>query len=254
VSSSPPRSPGVVQCLTSRRRPDQPYYLYVPKRYDESPVFRLLVTIHGHDREASVRIEHFVALAERHQYVLLGPQFPSSVRFQMLGIGGERADLQLLDLVEEVSQDLSLDAEQFDLVGYSGGAQFAHRFLYVWPRRLRSVVVGAPGTVTMPSTRERWPSGVRNLAKVAGPRFDLAEVRRPRIMLLVGSDDLLLDGFNQSPWAMQTGATRLERARTLHAAWLVAGIEHEYVEIPGSAHGLDERMVEQATRFLVAGR
>ena len=254
VSSLPSRNLGIVQNLTSRRRSDQAYFLYVPQRYDEGAAFRLLVTVHGHDREASLRIEHFVAFAERHQYVLLGPHFPASVRFQMLGIGGERADLRLLDLVDEVSQDLSLDAEQFDLVGYSGGAQFTHRFLYVWPRRLRTVVVGAPGTVTMPSLRDRWPSGVRNLAKVSGQRFDLAEVRRPRIMLLVGADDLLLEGFNQSAWAMQTGATRLGRARTLHAAWLVAGIDHEYVEVPGSGHGLDEQMVEEAARFLVAGR
>ena len=245
---------GVVQCLTSRRRPDQVYYQYVPKSYDESASFRLLVTIHGHDREASIRIEHFIPLAERHQYVLLGPHFPPSVRFQMLGIGGERADLRLLDLVEEVSEDLSLDANQFDLIGYSGGAQFAHRFLYVWPRRLRTVVVGAPGTVTLPSKRERWPSGVRDQARVAGARFDLAEVRRPRTMLLVGSEDLLLEGLNQNPWAMRTGATRLARARTLHAAWLVAGIEHEYVEVSGSTHGLDEQMVEQASRFVAAGR
>jgi len=249
----PPHTPGGVQCLTSRRQPDQVYYLYVPREYDESAGYRLLLTMHGHDRETSVRIEHFVALAERHRYVLLGPHFPPSIRFQMLGIGGERADLRLLNLVEEVSEDLSLGADQFDLVGYSGGAQFAHRFLYVWPRRLRAIVVGAPGTVTVPSTRERWPSGVRSLAKVAGARFNLAEVRQPRIMLLVGAEDFLLEGFNQSPWAMRTGATRLERARVLHAAWQVAGIEHEYVEVPGSGHGLDERMVEHAARFLVGG-
>ncbi len=249
-----PRTPGVVQCLTSRRHPDQLYYLYVPRLYDGSADFRLLLTMHGHDRETSVRIEHFVDLAERHQYILLGPHFPPSIRFQMLGIGGERADLRLLDLVEEVSEDLSLAADQFDMIGYSGGAQFAHRFLYVWPRRLRTVIVGAPGTVTMPSTHERWPAGVRNLLKVAGARFDLAEVRRPRIMLMVGSEDFLLEGFNQSPWAMRTGATRLGRARTLHAAWLVAGIEHEFVEVPGSAHGLDAQMVEHASRFLVEGR
>jgi pimeloyl-ACP methyl ester carboxylesterase len=254
IPAQPPLNPGVVQSLTSRRHPDQVYFLYVPKSYDGQTDFRLLVTMHGHDRETSVRIEHFAALAEHHQYIVLGPHFPPSVRFQMLGIGGVRSDLRLLELVEEVAEDLSLSVDQFDLVGYSGGAQFAHRFLYLWPRRLRTVIVGAPGTVTVPSTRERWPSGVRNLARVAGARFDLSEVRRPRIMLIVGSEDVLLEGFNQSPWAMRTGATRLGRARTLHAAWLVAGIDHEFVEVPGSAHGLDERMVEHTSQFLLAAR
>jgi hypothetical protein len=85
---------------------------------------------------------------------------------------------------------------------------------------------------------------------VTGARFELDEVRRPRVMLIIGTEDLLLDGFNQQPWAMRAGATRLHRARSLHAAWLVAGIEHEYVEVSGSAHGLDEQIVEHTARFL----
>jgi hypothetical protein len=194
-----------------------------------------------------------VAFAERHDYILLGPHFPPSIRFQMLGIGGERADQRLLDLVDEVAGDLTVHTDQFDLFGYSAGAQFAHRFLYVRPARLRSVVIGAPGTVTLPSSRDRWPVGVRGLARTAGVRFSLEEVRRPRVLLIVGTEDVTLEGLNQNPWAMRTGATRLGRARSLHAAWLVAGIAHEYVEVPESGHGLDDQIVESACRFLAAG-
>jgi pimeloyl-ACP methyl ester carboxylesterase len=253
VLTQQPTERGVLLYRTSRQRPDQGYYLYVPRGFDGSAAFRLLVTVHGHDREAVGRVEHFVDLAEHHNFVLLGPQFDPSIRFQMLGIGGERADLRLLDLVAEVSADLSLAHEQFDLFGYSGGGQFAHRFLYAWPRRVRHVIVGAPGTVTMPDAQHRWPGGIRNLASVAGERFDLDEVRRRRIMLLVGTDDILLEGLNQQPWAMRSGATRLARARTLHAAWLVAGIDHTYVEVPGVGHGVDGRIVEQVRRFLTTG-
>lgn len=247
-----PLDPGMLQRRVSRRWPEQVYHLYVPREHADTSTLRLLVAVHGYDREAVSRVEQFVDLAERHRFVLLGPEFIPGIHYQTLGVGGDRADLRLLDLVDEVSTDLGLDVEQFDLVGYSGGAQFAHRFLYVWPRRLRSVVVGAPGTVTLPSTRDRWPVGVRNLQRVTGSRFDLDEVRRPRLMLLVGTEDLVLEGFNQRPWAMRTGATRLDRARSLHAAWQVAGIAHEYVEVSGSAHGLDEQIVERACQFLAA--
>jgi pimeloyl-ACP methyl ester carboxylesterase len=245
-------SPGVLQRRASRRRPDQIYHLYVPHGHNGPANRRLLVTVHGYDREAISRVEQFVDLAEQHNLVLLGPEFVPEIHYQTLGVGGDRADLRLLDLVDEVAVDLALDVDQFDLFGYSGGAQFAHRFLYVWPRRLRTVVVGAPGTVTIPSTQSRWPVGVRDLRRVTGTKFDLEEVRRPRAMLIVGTDDLYLEGFNQRPWAMRAGATRLDRARTLHAAWLVAGIEHEYVEVEGSAHGLDEQIAEHASRFLAA--
>jgi pimeloyl-ACP methyl ester carboxylesterase len=242
----------VLQRRASRRRPDQIYHLYVPHGHSGRSDRRLLVTVHGYDREAIARMERFVDLAEQHNFVLLGPEFVPEIHYQTLGAGGDRADLRLLDLVEEVAVDLALNVDQFDLFGYSGGAQFAHRFLYVWPRRLRSVVVGAPGTVTIPSTQRRWPVGVRDLRRVIGTKFDLEEVRQPRAMLIVGTDDLHLEGFNQHPWAMRAGATRLDRARSLHAAWLVAGIEHKYVEVEGSAHGLDEQITEHACRFLAA--
>jgi poly(3-hydroxybutyrate) depolymerase len=247
-----PRREGVLHELRSRRQPDQVYYLYIPRRYDGRAPARLLVTMHGRDREASHRAERFLAFAERHNYILLGPRFPASIRFQVLGMGGDRADVRLLNLIEEVAGDLNIEADRFDLIGYSGGAQFAHRFLYVWPERLRSVVIGAPGTVTLPSSRERWPVGIRNLARLAGVRFDLEAVRRPRVMLIVGTDDINLDGLNQSPWAMRAGSTRLGRARSLHAAWLVAGITHEYIEVSESAHGLDDQIVERVADFLVA--
>jgi pimeloyl-ACP methyl ester carboxylesterase len=254
MSAPTPQShdPGMLQRRVSRRWPDQVYHLYVPRGHADISALRLLVTVHGYDREAVSRVEQFVELAERHQFVLLGPEFVPAIHYQTLGVGGDRADLRLLDLVDEVSGDLSLDVEQFDLFGYSGGAQFAHRFLYVWPRRLRTVVVGAPGTVTVPSIRDRWPVGVRDLRRVTGARFDLGEVRRPRLMLIVGTEDLVLEGLNQRPWAMRTGATRLDRARSLHAAWQVAGIPHEYVEVSGSAHGLDEQIAERACQFLAA--
>jgi pimeloyl-ACP methyl ester carboxylesterase len=243
---------GILHHRTSRERPDQAYYLYVPRAFDGGPASRLLVTVHGHDREAVGRTEQFVELAERHNFVLLGPHFPPSIRFQMLGIGGERADLRLLDLVSEVSSELGLPREPFDLFGYSGGGQFAHRFLYVWPRRVRRVIVGAPGTVTAPSEQHRWPGGVRKLLSIAGASFDIDEIRRRQVMLLVGTDDVLLEGLNQQPWAMRSGATRLARARTLHASWLVAGIDHTYVEVPGLGHGVDARIVEHTRRFLTA--
>jgi poly(3-hydroxybutyrate) depolymerase len=245
---------GTLQERASRRHPEQIYYLYVPTHFEPGAGFRLLVTMHGRDREAAGRAEHFVTFAERHNSVILGPRFDESMRYQTLGVGGERADVRLLDLIDEVASELSLDADQFDLFGFSGGAQFAHRFLYVWPRRLRSVIVGAPGTVTLPSKRERWPVGVRDLAQVTGARFNLDDVRRARLLLIVGTSDTLTEALNQSPWAMQSGETRLSRTRRLHAAWRVAGIEHEYVEVPNTGHIVNAQIVEQTIQFLLAGR
>jgi len=245
---------GTLRELRSSADAEQVYYLYIPPDYDGSSTFHLLAIIHGLSRGAERYAESFVEFADRHHFVLLAPLFPPPLRFQDLGLGSDvRVDLRLLELVDEVAGDLTVQTAKFDLFGYSGGGQFVHRFLYLRPERLRSVVVGAPGTVTLPNSEERWPIGVRGLARAAGVRFSLEEVRRPRTMLMVGAEDVMLEDLNQRPWAMQAGSTRLGRARHLHAAWLAAGIEHEYVEIPGAGHGLDERFVEPATRFLAAG-
>jgi poly(3-hydroxybutyrate) depolymerase len=251
----PPRHdlPDTLHERRSRRHPEQVYYLYVPPSYDGSVAYRLLVTVHGRSRGAERYAQQFMPFADRHRYVVVAPLFPEAVRYQELGLGGERADLRLMDLIDEVAGDLSLQTDLFDLFGYSGGGQFAHRFLYVHPDRLRSVVIGAPGTVTLPTMQQRWPSGVRGLDVLAGVQVSLEAIRRPRVLLVVGDADVTLDDLNQNPWAMQAGSTRLGRARSLHASWLVAGIEHDFVEVPGAGHGLDDAIVAEACHFLAAG-
>ena len=244
---------GTLRELTSRRHPDQVYFRYVPPAYDGHSHFRLLAVIHGLSRGAERYIQQFTEFADRNRYVVVAPLFAQSVRYQELGIGGERADLRLFDLIDEVAEDLAIETARFDLFGYSGGGQYAHRFLYLHPARLRSVVIGAPGTVTLPDASRRWPSGVQGLAQLAGVPIDLEAIRRPRVLLTVGADDVMQDDLNQTPWAMRAGSTRLGRARTLHAAWLVAGIEHDYVEVPRTGHGLDDRIVGEACHFLAAG-
>lgn len=244
-----------MQEIISAAHPDERYLLYVPALHNGNVARRLLVVVHGYTRKALSYVEQFVGFADRHEYILLAPVFSATKRYQVLGIGGSaRSDLRLLDLVDEVADQHGLDAERFDLFGYSGGGQFAHRFLYVHPGRLGSVVVGAPGTVTVPSSRYPWPMGVANLSEQADAAFELEAIRRARIMLIVGEDDLGLDDLNQSERAMRFGATRLGRARTLHAAWQVAGIPHEYVEVPGVGHGLGETLLAPVYRFLASGR
>lgn len=239
---------------TSGVASDRASYLYVPTAYDGSAPLRLLVSVHGRSRMAARYAECFAALADRHRYAVLAPLFPESSRYQELGIGGPyRADLRLLDLIDEVAARYAVETARFDLFGYSGGAQFAHRFLYVHPERLRSVAIGAPGTVTLPNEQDPWPVGIADLEDLAGAPFNVEAVRRPRVLLLVGRRDVTLSELNQSKRAMRAGTTRLGRARTLHAAWLVAGIEHEYLEVPDAGHGLSRRILEPVLRFLATG-
>lgn len=247
------RQPDGMAEQTSRVHPGQRFYVYVPKGYDGQARLKLLVVMHGAGRRAEEYAEEFVDFADQKRYIILAPYFPPAQRFQQLGIGDDdeiRADLRLLDLVEEIGGRYNVETGKFDLFGFSAGGQFAHRFMYVHPGRLRSVVVAAPGTVTLPSVSDRWPGGVADLGALANTRFDLAQVWRVRSMLIVGEDDDDDDNLNESEEANRFGRTRIQRARTLHAAWLDARIHHEYVEIPDLGHEMDDRIASRAERFL----
>ena len=232
----------------------QEYYLYVPKGYDGNTRYRLLVMIHGYGRNAEDYTEQFTDFADRQRYVVLAPYFPEGERFQQLGIGEDeetiRFDERTLGLVAEIGGRLNVETERFDLFGFSAGGQFANRFLYAHPDRIRSVVVAAPGTVTVPTDRYRWPMGLRNLDTLAKVHVNLDRVRQVRVMLIVGEDDEDDENLRETDEANRFGETRLERARSLHEAWEDAKIGHQYVEVKDLDHTLDKRIVERATRFL----
>jgi pimeloyl-ACP methyl ester carboxylesterase len=229
----------------------QTFYVYVPKSYDGVTPHSLLVAVHGAGRTARLYAQRFIPYAEEHRAIILAPLFPEGVRFQDLEkVGKQWSDMRLLNLVGEVARHYKLDGGKFDLFGYSAGAQFSLRFLYAHPEALRTVVIGAPGTVMLPSEKYKFPSGVADYEEIFGQPFRLEAMREPKVMLLVGKQDLTNERLNTSAEAMQFGKTRLERARTLHQAWLASGIDHEYVEIPGVGHGVTPEILDPSWSFL----
>lgn len=74
-----------------------------------------------------------------------------------------RFDLLVLDMIDPAAEIWPLSTDRFALFGYSGGGQFAHRFLYLHPHRPTALSIGAPGNVTLPDPVRPWPAGVRGL-------------------------------------------------------------------------------------------
>jgi pimeloyl-ACP methyl ester carboxylesterase len=193
----------------------------------------------------------FSDLAEQQQRPVLAPHFDFTSGFQWLGIGGAiRYDLQLLRMVEHARQLYPAIEDRFDLFGYSAGGQFAHRFLYLHPDRLGSIAIGAPGTMTLASTEHQWPTGIANLAALAGTDIDLGQVRACRILLFVGDQDVTSENLSQTEEANRLGRTRVERARSLHQSWLNAGIVHRFTEVPGMGHADVDLAMEEVRQFL----
>jgi poly(3-hydroxybutyrate) depolymerase len=204
-----------------RSDPAQEYFLYVPSTGGSGAP--LLVAIHGISRNSREQAKRFSDLAETHGVVLVAPHF-SEDRFsdyQRLGREGRgtRADLALANIVEEVAWLTKAATTQFYLFGFSGGAQFAHRYAMGYPDRVAGAVIAAAGWYTFPDAQQRFPYGIRPNKELPKVRFDPEEFLRIPFTVIVGEHDTEADGVRRTERVdTQQGTTRIDRARNWVAA------------------------------------
>jgi poly(3-hydroxybutyrate) depolymerase len=241
------------------------YCLYVPEHLPKATAPGLTVVIHDSTRNFMDCRDGFTDFGERHGQVVLAPLFPINVLgdgngdgYKYFIEGGIRYDLLLNGMVEAVAAQTGCEAARFCLQGYSGGAQFAHRYLLLHPGRLRALSVGAPGEVTLLDEEADWWGGVRNLEAVFGRPLDHAALRQVPVHMSVGDEDTELDELAPAApsryWhsdAERRSANRIERLRTLERSFADAGISVLFELMPGVTHGAGpELAMTLAKRFL----
>ena len=214
------RSPDTerVLLLNSRSTPELDYYLYVPDEYAAKK--RILVSVHGVSRNAWEHVAFFRQYAHRHGVILVAPFFKRKIfrDYQRLGRKGvgPRADLALIRLLNEISRQTDSDTSKIDLFGFSGGAQFAHRFAFAYPQRVRRLALGAAGWYTMPDKSTPYPYGIANTEGLDAVCFKAAAIARISALVVVGEYDNKDDdeALNQSEIIRKAqGGNRLARAR-----------------------------------------
>lgn len=262
--SAPPYSTGRTPSYATQADPRFSYCLYVPKAAAERPKgVPLIVAIHDTLRDNHKLRDLLADLAEASRAVVLAPLFPAAIEdprnldnYKYLRYRGIRFDELLLSMATEVAQRYGVSVERFMLYGFSGGAHFAHRFLYVHPERLSAVVAAAPGSVTLPVEDYRWWPGLRGFEEVFGKPVDWDAVRRVPVHLVVGADDTHPGGIVHSAdhpsWmegADAAGANRVERLRALHAGLERRGVRATLEVLPGVGHELVP-VTQAAIRFL----
>ncbi len=203
------------------------YCLYVPDRHlnqvwQEAP---LVVVVHGSSRTAEGFRDAFIEFAEAQGCVVLAPLFPRGAvagdqpdGYKLQSLCGYRYDQILLSMVAEVAGQFRTERD-FYLYGFSGGAQFAHRFAYFHPGRLKGVAIHAPGQVSLP--------GSLNSA------LDLAALKQVSIQMVIGGEDTdPVAAIEEHP----PGGSRKDLLLRLHQSWRRLGIAAELEEMPGVAH------------------
>jgi len=200
-------------------------WCFVPAELDSARA--PIVAVHGISRNAREHLEAFSPYACQTGRMLIAPLF-SQERFdgyQRLDQGTPRADDALIGLTTKLVRQYGLTHRPFDLFGFSGGAQFGHRFALHHPQRVGSLIVASAGWYTFPSRSRRYPYGLRTSETTAGALTDhLSQFLRLPILALVGSRDTKRDSSLRTGRRLdrEQGRHRLERAeqwiRSLHEA------------------------------------
>ena len=180
-----------------------------------------LVAIHGIQRGAEEMARSFAARAAAEGRVVIAPVFDEAgwTGYQRV-VQRRRADLALIALLDELALEGLVGKRPFTLFGFSGGAQFAHRFAMLYPHRIDHLIAAAAGWYTLPDRHSVFPYGLgaESGRQAWGPKFGAALDRflQLPVSVLVGTLDNLPDETTRSTPELdrRQGRDRLTRART----------------------------------------
>ena len=180
-----------------------------------------IVAIHGIQRGAEDIVRAFAARAAAEGRAVIAPVFDEAnwQGYQRV-VAPRRADLALMALLEELAGAGVGPTRRFTLFGFSGGAQFAHRFALLYPHRIERLVAAAAGWYTMPDATAAFPYGLcdeddRRTPWGARCSAALGAFLQVPVTVLVGAHDDHPDRSTRSTPALdrQQGPDRLSRAR-----------------------------------------
>lgn len=216
------------------------YYAVIPDRIHKDAV--PLVAVHGISRNAAELALRLGEMAQAAGTPVIAPLFERETfgMYQQVcdPAGAAPCDEALSEILDDAGRRFGFNGAQFDLFGFSGGAQFAHRYAMLHPARVRHCIAVAAGWYTMPDGASAWPLG---LADAPRP-VDLSVLVRVRFDTIVGALDRRQDkALRRSPEidAVQ-GTHRLQRARRWHHAMRKAGFHGSLTVIPNLSHAFGD--------------
>jgi pimeloyl-ACP methyl ester carboxylesterase len=190
---------------------------YAPHSTDEGPQVPIVV-VHGASSSPSLLFEALLPLASTHDRPLLAPTFrgSSGEGYQQLAADGEPlgAVRTLEDALGRASARLGHRIEQIDLFGFSGGAQFAHRYALVRPHRVRRYAIAGAGWYTRLDATRPFPQGIGASRRTGGRHIDVEAFLRIPGCVIAGERDVSREGRLRTTRRIdeEQGEHRLARA------------------------------------------
>lgn len=184
------------------------YYLYAPPDPTARARFPVFVAVHGTGGSGADMFRIWQPHAEREGFVLVCPSFQAGYHRLEAGAGAD-----LVDILDEVMQQHPPRRPVF-LAGFSGGAQFVHRWAFLHPDKVCGVAALSAGAYDPPPQ------------KAKGVPF----------LVSVGRAD--------------TGPpNRVTLARWFHGALIQAGYRADLRIYDGVGHSLCEAAIEDTLTF-----
>lgn len=194
--------------------PGLPFWLYQPRKVRN--MRRVLIAVHGISRDAKEQLNCYRPVADELGCWLVAPQFSHNKfpRYQQLcaGSGQPRADIALNSFLSLWRCMHGQPYLKIWLTGYSGGAQFVHRYALHHPQQVAAMALGSAGWYSFPDDQIRYPRG---LARTIGlERVRLDEMLRIPMLVTVGDQDDLRDSSLRTSVNLdqQQGGDRIQRA------------------------------------------
>jgi hypothetical protein len=188
---------------------------------------RVVVVMHGTNRNAAEYRDSWVPLVEHRPWVVVAPEFdredfPGVAAYNLGGVVDDAGDpvarsawtfSYIEPLVEQARARSGVRARTFDLFGHSAGAQFVHRYLeFVPDAPVRRAVAANAGWYTEPDPEVDFPYGLRDAPR----EVDLRTLFARDLTVLLGSDDVEEDNLRQDDGASRQGPTRIDRGERFH--------------------------------------
>lgn len=233
-------------------------YLRFPQNSVPGQPLRVLVALHGIGGDGKTFARNLTAAADRYGWVLVAPTIAYGDWMNPVQVAHEDAAL-----IKWLSAYLSKLPTQTDrpidtgilLLGFSRGAQLAHRFAEAYPEQTVAVAAVSAGSYTLPQaaasdgTPLPFPFGVGDLPTTVGEVFEPSELQAVHFWVAVGTNDT-----NPADVPRQfdpyLGNDRLDRARAFVAALDRMHVAAELAVFPNLPHAFTSAMEGAAIAFL----
>jgi pimeloyl-ACP methyl ester carboxylesterase len=224
------------------------------ERGDASASAPVLIALHGMGDSGPVFAAPLLARAELDGVVVVAPSFAygdwTSLTVAQEDLQLSQQILALLDILPTETDGVPVSTDRVRLIGFSRGAQLAHRFALAHPERTDEVAAFSAGTYTLPdrSQREILPFGTADMQTYLGHPLDLDALRQVHFLVGVGLLDANPSDLPRA-WDPYEGSTRVQRAGAFVGALRANGIPAQLHVFAGVGHDLSAQMIAQGLAF-----